>query len=59
MYFPSSSLEFQGNSSLGSSACTQLIADTIKLTGATSITTSGCEAAGATLAMTSGASLVE
>jgi len=59
MYFPSSSLEFEGNSSLGGTACTQLIANTIKLTGSTSITTSGCEAAGATLASTNGTSLVE
>lgn len=59
IYVPSSILEFAGNSSVGGSACTQLIADTIKITGATGITTSGCVAAGATLAVTSGAKLIE
>jgi len=55
LYFPSSELDFEGNSSGGGSSCTQLIADTIKVTGGTGITTSGCVAAGATLATTSGA----
>lgn len=59
LYFPSSELNFAGNSSSGGSSCTQLIADTIKVTGGTDITTSGCVSAGATLATVSDTQLVE
>jgi len=59
LYFPSSLVQFEGNSSLGGSSCTQIIADTVKITGSTGITTTGCVSAGATLAKPSGAQLVE
>lgn len=59
LYFPSSTLKFEGNSSSGGGSCTQLIADTIQITGGTSITSAGCESAGATLATISGTELVE
>jgi len=59
LYFPSSTLKFEGNSSAGGASCTQLIADSIQITGATGITSSGCVSAGATLATISGTELVE
>lgn len=59
LYFPSSQITFEGNSSAGGSSCTQLIGDTIKVTGGTNITTSGCVAAGATLATTGSTQLTE
>jgi len=59
LYFPSSTVEFAGNSSAGGTACTQIIADTAKITGATGITSVGCVAAGATLATVSATQLVE
>ncbi|MEG3617948.1 pilus assembly protein TadG-related protein [Magnetovibrio sp. PR-2] len=58
LYFPSSTMKFAGNSDAGGSACTQLIADNVQITGSTSITSSGCEAAGATLATLSGSSSI-
>jgi len=59
LYFPSSNVSFSGNSNAGGSACTQIIADTVRISGATAITTSGCVAAGATLAGTSATQLIE
>jgi len=59
LYFPSANLTFQGNASTGSTGCTQLIADTIKVGGATGITTAGCVSAGATLITSGDTQLVE
>ena len=42
MYFPTQELEFSGNTT-GSNACTVVVASTIKLTGDSELTTSGCE----------------
>jgi len=42
LYFPTQELEFSGNTT-GSNACTVIVADTIKLTGDSELTTSGCE----------------
>ena len=42
IYFPTQNLEFSGNTT-GANACTVIVADTIKLTGNSELTTSGCE----------------
>jgi Flp pilus assembly protein TadG len=47
LYLPSAHADFNGNSGTGSTACTQLIAKTIKLTGNAGVTATGCTALGA------------